>query len=189
MYWAVLNMQPETKTKYLINRIGMTDQYFKASLDALAKNLSIALAVLFGSMIVFHLSQIENTGKMASLFIIALLLIIFLSSYLFRPQGYFITDNALIIKRSVSPVTIDRASILSAKQLNDNSLSGSIRLFGVGGLFGYFGKFSNRKLGKMTWYATHRNRNIVLVITTDQKKIIVTPDEPAAFLQVLQNKI
>ena len=182
----VLNMHPETKTKYLINRIGMNDNYFKASLDALAKNLSIALTVLFSSMIVFHLSQIENTGKMASLSIIALLLIIFLSSYLFRPQGYFITDDAVIIKRSISPVTIVRTSIVSAEQLSDNSLSGSIRLFGVGGLFGYFGKFSNRKLGKMTWYATRRNRNIVLVTTTDQKKIILTPDEPAAFLQAIQ---
>ena len=164
----------------------MNDKYFKASLDALAKNLSIALAVLFGSMIVIHLWQIEDKRQIASLFIIALLLIIFLSSYLFSPQGYFITDDALIIKRSVSPVTIARSTILSAEQLNDNSLSGSIRMFGAGGLFGYFGKFSNRKLGTMTWYATRRNRNIVLVITTDQKKIIVTPDEPAAFLQALQ---
>jgi hypothetical protein len=164
----------------------MDETYFKASLDALARNLSIALAILFGSMIVVHIGLMKDTGTIASLFVIILLLIIFLSAFLFRPKGYVVTTDALIIQRAVSPVTIVRSNILSAEQLNDNSLAGSIRLFGVGGLFGYYGKFSNSKLGKMTWYATRRKSNIVLVKTTDQKKIIVTPDEPAAFLQALQ---
>ncbi len=166
----------------------MNGRYFKASLDALAKNLSIALTLVFVSTIVIQLWLMKGNGQPASLFIVALLLIIFLSAYLFRPQGYTVTTDALIIKRSVSPVTIVRNSIVSAEQLHDNSLSGSIRLFGVGGLFGYFGKFSNSKLGKMTWYATRRNRNVILLLTNDQKKIIVTPDDPAAFLQALQNK-
>jgi len=164
----------------------MNNRYFKASLDTLAKNLSIVLAVLFAIIIVLHIWLIKDSGKMVSLFVIALLLIIYLSAYLFRPQGYIITNEALIIKRSVSPVTILRSNITSTEQLSNNSLSGSIRLFGVGGLFGYFGKFSNRKLGTMTWYATRRNSNVVVVITADQKKIILTPDEPAAFLAALQ---
>ena len=164
----------------------MNNRYFKASLDTLAKNLSIVLAVLFANIIVLHIWLIKDSGKMVSLFVIALLLIIYLSAYLFRPQGYIITDEALIIKRSVSPVTILRSNITSTEQLSNNSLSGSIRLFGVGGLFGYFGKFSNRKLGTMTWYATRRNSNVVLITTTDQKKIILTPDEPAAFLAALK---
>ena len=163
----------------------MNNRYFKASLDTLAKNLSIVLAVLFANIIVLHIWLIKDSGKMVSLFVIALLLIIYLSAYLFRPQGYIITDEALIIKRSVSPVTILRSNITSTEQLSNNSLSGSIRLFGVGGLFGYFGKFSNRKLGTMTWYATRRNSNVVVVITADQKKIILTPDEPAAFLAAI----
>lgn len=164
----------------------MNNRYFKASLDTLAKNLSIVLAVLFAIIIVLHIWLIKDSGKMVSLFVIALLLIIYLSAYLFRPQGYIITNEALIIKRSVSPVTILRSNITSTEQLSNNSLSGSIRLFGVGGLFGYFGKFSNRKLGTMTWYATRRNSNVVVVITADQKKIILTPDEPVAFLAALQ---
>lgn len=164
----------------------MNDQYFKGSLDALARNLTIALTVLFASVVVFHIGVMNDTGKTASMFVIVLLLVIYLSSYLFHPQGYIVTKDAIIIKRTISPVTIVRSNILSAEQVDDNSLSGSIRLFGVGGLFGYFGKFSNRKLGTMTWYATRRNSNVVLIITTDHKKFIVTPDGPAAFVQALR---
>ncbi len=164
----------------------MNDQYFKSSLDALARNLTIVLTVLFASMVVFHIGVVNDTGKTASLFVIIFLLLIYLSSYLFHPQGYIVTKDAIIIKRTISPVTIVRSNILSVGQVDDNSLSGSIRLFGVGGLFGYFGKFSNRKLGTMMWYATRRNSNVILIITTDQKKFIVTPDEPAAFVRALR---
>lgn len=164
----------------------MNKQYFKSSLDTLARNLTIALTILFAGMVVFYIVHMNDAGKTASLFVIGLLFVIFLSSCLFCPKGYIVTTDTLIIKRIVSPVTIVRSKILSAEQLDDNSLSGSIRLFGVGGLFGYFGKFSNRKLGTMTWYATRRNSNLVLITTTDHKKLILTPDEPAAFIETLR---
>ncbi len=60
----------------------------------------------------------------------------------------------------------------------------TIRTFGVGGLFGYYGEFVNWKLGNMTWYATRRDKT-VLIETVDDKKLIVTPDEPEAFIKQL----
>lgn len=74
-------------------------------------------------------------------------------------------------------VVIERNDIADIRQLAPEQLSGSIRTFGVGGLFGYFGKFSNPKLGSMTWYATRRDKAI-LIITNDNKRLLLTPDEP-----------
>lgn len=51
----------------------------------------------------------------------------------------------------------------------------TIRTFGNGGLFGYFGKFYNAAFGKMTWYATRRNNYLVLS-TSENGKIVLTPD-------------
>jgi len=57
-----------------------------------------------------------------------------------------------------------------------------MRLFGSGGLFGYFGLFWNREFGTMTWYATRRDQAI-MIITSSHKKLVITPDETDAFMQ------
>ena len=71
--------------------------------------------------------------------------------------------------------------LVSAQIVDKETMKWTVRTFGVGGLFGYFGKFANRALGSMTLYATRRN-NYVLIITTDERKIIITPDEPISFV-------
>ncbi len=65
--------------------------------------------------------------------------------------------------------------------LDKEKIGWAIRTFGVGSLFGYYGKFANTKLGSMTWYATRKDKT-VLVRTIDNKKIILTPDEPEKFV-------
>lgn len=77
----------------------------------------------------------------------------------------------------LSDIRIERSHIKSLQLLDKKKLKGAIRTFGVGGLFGYYGKFANSTLGSMTWYATRMDKAI-LIETIANKKIIVTPDEP-----------
>jgi hypothetical protein len=76
--------------------------------------------------------------------------------------------------------------IKSIELLDKESLKGTIRTFGVGGLFGYWGKFSNNKIGVMTWYATKRE-NAVLITTFSNKKVLLTPDNPELFVSVIRS--
>lgn len=57
-----------------------------------------------------------------------------------------------------------------------DDLKWSIRTFGNGGVFGYYGKFFNNSFGSMTWFATRRE-NFVMLILKDGRKIVVTPDD------------
>lgn len=50
----------------------------------------------------------------------------------------------------------------------------------------YYGSFANLSLGRVTWYATRRDKP-VLIRTTNYKKIIVSPNEVKAFIAELQN--
>ena len=52
----------------------------------------------------------------------------------------------------------------------------TIRTFGVGGLFGYYGKFRNKTFGNMTWFATQQ-KNYLIFETTNNQKIVLTPDD------------
>jgi len=68
--------------------------------------------------------------------------------------------------------------IKEIKVLEFHDLTGLVRTFGNGGLFGYYGKFYSRKQGKMTLYTTRRD-NRIMIITKADKKIIISPDDLA----------
>lgn len=110
-----------------------------------------------------------------------ILILIYLITYSFKPNYYLLSPERLIIVRLFKDVNLERNKIKSVELLDKDKLSWSIRTFGVGGLFGYFGKFANAKLGSMTWYATRKDR-AVLVQTTSGEKIILTPNNPAQFV-------
>jgi hypothetical protein len=48
----------------------------------------------------------------------------------------------------------------------------AIRTFGVGGLFGYFGYFSSKNQGSMLWYATQREKFVMIHL--EGNKIVLT---------------
>ena len=147
---------------------------YKTSLDNLAKVITIIITILFAVIIVGQFSLIKDEGKSVPTFTTILLSLIYFGTFSFKPISYKLTDDKLIIHRPLF-------DIKNVEQLDKEKLSWALRIFGVGGLFGYWGKFINTKLGSMTWYATRRN-NAVLVTTIYNKKIVLTPNEPEKFI-------
>jgi hypothetical protein len=154
---------------------------YKTSLDNLAKGVTIGVTVFFAAIIVGQYSIIKDAGQAIPIYTTIALLLIYFIAFAFRPIHYVVTADKLIIHRLFADVKIDRSQIKSVELLDKEKIGWAIRIFGVGGLFGYYGKFTNTKIGSMTWYATRRNKT-VLVKTLDNKKIILTPDEPEKFV-------
>ncbi len=154
---------------------------FTTSLDKLAKGITTAVTILFIILTVVQFSLMEETGGLLTILTTGLIILIYLIVFALRPIQYEVSAQQLIIQRQFGDVKIDRRQINSVEILDKDQLSMSMRTFGVGGLFGYFGKFSNTKIGSMTWYATRRDKT-VLVRTKDNKKIILTPDDPGKFV-------
>jgi hypothetical protein len=154
---------------------------YKTSLGNWTKGITIILTVVFAFIIIKQYSIIKDAGKANPIYTTVTLLAIYFIAFVFRPIYYKITNDKLIIHRLITDVKIDRQNIRTVELIDKNKISWSLRTFGVGGLFGYFGNFANSKLGRMTWYATRRDRT-VLVVTNDNKKIILTPDDPRKFV-------
>lgn len=153
---------------------------FTTSLDKVAKGITLLVTILFSAIIIGQYAFIPAPGKPAPLFITVLLLFIYGITFVLRPIHYEIIPGKIIIRRLILPVEIERSQIQKVVLLDKDKIGWSVRVFGNGGLFGYYGKFANSQLGSMTWYATRRDKP-VLVQTID-KKIILTPDEPAQFV-------
>ena len=148
---------------------------YKASLDKTAIIITILVSLLFGALVVFDFI----------LPLAILLIIIYLICFYLKPLRYEINEDEIIIRRLVKSVRISRSDIESLQLLDRSELKGTVRTFGVGGLFGWYGKFANSQLGDMTWYVTRRDK-IVLINAKDGKKILISPDEAENFVEALK---
>ena len=157
---------------------------YTTSLDRLSKIITIATSILFIVIIVGQFALLPKDHRLISIVTALFLTGCYALIFSLRPVSYVLTTDSLIIHRLLKDVLIKRSTIIAATALDKNELRNSIRTFGVGGLFGYFGRFANPKLGYMTWYATRRD-NAILINTTGKKKIILTPDDPIAFLAAI----
>lgn len=143
---------------------------YKASLDKTAIIITILVSLLFGALIIFNFI----------LPLAILLLIVYLICWHLKPLSYEIMAEEIIIRRLIKSVHINRTDIENLTLIDKDKLSGTIRTFGVGGLFGWYGKFSNNELGDMSWYLTRRDKPI-LIISKTGKKVLISPDDAEAF--------
>ncbi|MBY0477742.1 MAG: PH domain-containing protein [Chitinophagaceae bacterium] len=155
---------------------------YSASLDKLAKIITVVVSLLFASAIILCVSLYLTDRDISLLIAPILLSLIYLFVLFFKPAGYRISDRTVFINRIVGEKKILFSSIEHISTIRKKEVKGTIRTFGVGGLFGYFGEFSNSKFGRMTWYVTHMDR-LILITTTDKRHFIISPDKQDEFIR------
>ena len=101
---------------------------------------------------------------------------------LLAPRRYALQGDRLVVERAVCPVEIPIASIRAVEPLSPGSLSGSLRVLGSGGLFGYFGRFRNQALGDYRMYAT---RGDGYVVVRADRAYVLTPEAPDRFIEMV----
>ncbi|MEM9996116.1 MAG: PH domain-containing protein [Bacteroidota bacterium] len=117
-------------------------------------------------------------GSGGSILAVALLLI----TLAFSVRGYSIQDGTLHVHRFGWSTKFNLADLTSV-ELAPYATLGSIRTFGIGGVFGYIGRFSNGTLGAYQAYVTDGARTVVLQF--GEKTVVVSPADPAAFVSSL----
>ncbi len=103
------------------------------------------------------------------------------------PISLNVDNQQVTLKRFLGKdVIIPIADIKTIKTIPDQYIKHSIRLFGSGGMFGYFGKFRSTPLGVFTLFATETTN--LLMITTDQKTYVFSCTEREKFVAQVNNK-
>jgi hypothetical protein len=161
---------------------------FKASLDNLSKGLTvfcIVLSIFVPVSILIPLYTNHQLPFMAYVtvgFVTLIVWVVIIAMYLYRPLEYDVDEKLFSIKMPVRRSKISRLNIKQVRVVEPEELRFVIRTFGNGGIFGYTGWYYNRQIGKMRWFATQR-KNYILIETIDNKRIIITPDDPDGFLK------
>lgn len=162
---------------------------YTLSLDILAKIITIGILLLFLILGFSNIQKIlqEPESTATSWWILIICIAVPLFSWLYAPKSYQITQTALIIIRPVKNKKILFSEITQVQVLERGKQGFNIRTFGVGGLFGYFGRFYASKLGSFRLYGSRRNHQILLEGKKGEK-IVITPDD-LGLTAVLKEKI
>lgn len=147
------------------------------------------LTIITATFAVINTTTATSTPELILPFLApALILTLLIVFYLYRSHYITIHQDALEIYRTANTITLKYTDIKKIELLNDNDMRGTIRTLGNGGIYGYTGKFYNRKFGTMTWYCTKR-KNYILIELNNLKKIVFTPDNPKEVLTDLRNNV
>ena len=93
------------------------------------------------------------------------------------PQRLEIGESQIVVLRRYKSIVINREEIKSVEQLPAKAMRGAIRTGGVGGLFGYYGKYYTRAIGSFSLYATG-SKNLFLIRKWDGQNIVISCAEP-----------
>lgn len=149
---------------------------FPASYDRTTKILSgVVLALMLGV-------TIATQSALAA----GALLLTVVFGYGLSPRGYTVAERSITVHRMLWNARIPLEGARQARRITGAELRGSFRVFGSGGLFGYYGLFHTSKLGNCTWYATARERLVAVI--TDAKSALFSPDDADGFLAAVRSE-
>jgi hypothetical protein len=150
---------------------------FSCSYDSMAKAVSLVVAVIL-AVVAILTRNVLVAGLGTALVLL---------TFAWAPRGYTVAGQILTVHRLAGNVRIPLQEIRELRPGAADDFQGVIRLFGNGGLFGYYGLFQTTKLGKCTWYVTDRNKTVVIV--TGAKTIIISPDDVDGFLAAVRASV
>ena len=161
---------------------------FTASLDGLAKGITLGVNLLFLFITVSPFIFLQPVDRGLEVILIPIFLfVISVGAFIFRPISYTITDQEVIVNRLWKSVIINRKDIQNVEILDKDFSKRTVRTFGVGGMWGYFGKFIHDIVGAMTWYVTRRDK-MVLLRLIDGKRLVLSPDDLEGFVNNFEIK-
>jgi len=159
------------------------EKFFPTTWDNLVKMVTSVVWGLMGSFIVLFIFTPDSPANLR-IGIIGLFVATLLVPFLWAPRGYILQKNLIIVKRIIGDVEI---TISEESKIWKWTWWG-IRLWASGGLYGYFGIFFFREVGKVKMYATNRN-NLVLVKDAKNTKYLISPDNVDRFMDLLNRSL
>lgn len=149
----------------------MITSKFKWSREITIITLS-TIAVMIGCSVYVWLSDMPLEARITMLTVIVAIIAI---SAIWAPRKITIEDKGVTCKLLATSIIIPRSEIISIQKCNaKDAFKGCMRLFGSGGMFGYYGVFRNQKFGRFSMYITQRE-DMILVTTKTKKYIFNCP--------------
>ena len=133
--------------------------------------LGTVTSILLMAMLVYGAIAVWSAGMVAVIVTYTIFILLAIWVLLTMPRYLLLDDKSIVITHPIGQSVILKSDIIEVRAIERNDIRGSIRLFGSGGFFGWFGIFRNSKFGTYRLYCGQLE-NLYLVKTTTKKYII-----------------
>ncbi len=157
----------------------MTTIEFRAPWSRTVRATTVLSLVILALPMLAALFAPIQPPLMAAIILIALPPLLVAAAFSARVRGYTLTEQGITVRRGMWNTRLPLVGLRSVTGDAD-AMSGSIRLFGNGGLFSISGRFWNRKLGWYRALATDPSRAVVL--RYPDRTVVITPHDPQQFI-------
>ena len=128
-------------------------------------------SILLIALLVYGAIAVWNAGLTAVIVTYIIFGIVAIWVLLTMPRYLLLDDKSIVITHPIGQTVILKSDIIEVRAVERSDIRGSIRLFGSGGFFGWFGIFRNSKFGTYRLYCGQLE-NLYLVKTLTKKYII-----------------
>jgi hypothetical protein len=161
------------KNNFSIKEHTMKDYQAPWSTSLIAvSSLSTVLCAGIGIVVIL-------SGRGTMPWIALLPLAIIAGGALFTIRGYTVTPDAVLVHRLFWKTRLPLTGLQSAR-FEPDTMRGSIRIFGNGGLFSFSGFFRDKALGTYRAFVTDPHRTVVLRFPS--RIVVVSPSTPEDFV-------
>lgn len=157
-------------------------QIFTTEMD---NSVKIITTIIHFGLLPIPFFLYSASGAFETFLMLALLVPMFLLTYLLRPFQYILDTDKLIIRKSILPRVINLADIKSLSTVEYKDLKIRLRLYASGGVWGWFGYFLSAEYGNMLMQCTTKS-NLLLITTTDDKYIVLSPKDVKVFCETFE---
>lgn len=157
----------------------MTTIEFRAPWSRTVRNATVLSLFILALPMLAAIFAPTRPPLLAVVVLVAVPPLIVAQTFAARVRGYTLTEEAIIVRRGLWDMRLPLAGLRSVTGDVD-AMSGSVRVFGNGGLFSITGRFWNRKLGWYRAFATDQSRAVVL--RYPDRTIVITPHDPQHFI-------
>jgi len=150
-------------------------EFKAASMDTTARVVTVLVILMAGAFPLL---------PDVPVYAVLMLPLIILITWLFSVTAYTIDSEKLIVHRPMwnTTVVLPPGAVAS---LEPEITKGLLRTWGNGGLFGYTGRYKNRKLGSFTAYATNLRHAVSLTSEVGGFAVVITPENPAEIAGII----
>ena len=162
---------------------------FGAPWSTSVKTITILVIATLGFVVIVGISLLEDVGSGSSILIVLSTIVMpvltLIASAIWMIRGYVIVGETLQVQRLGWQSKLDLKELESA-EADPEAMDKSLRTFGIGGLFCFYGRFRNKKLGAYRAYATDPKRSVVLKF--QNQTVVVSPDRPVDFVACIKDR-
>ena len=161
---------------------------------SLSKSVKIMTAIFLPILFIADLSVLvtafsNNDEILVTIMMLSLFLIIsvsIFSIYAYSPRYITVSDSHICLYRGIGKVQIKYSDITDFGIFNNKEFAA--RTFGIGGIFGYTGKFYTKTLGNHTEYVGNYSQAFYLILRNGKKYVFSCEDRDTV-LKELKDKI